>query len=177
MIPRGIYGLMACAGLMSLTGCDLGSGRQPSWAERKAAAERRELWSVEVVGAKTEPAPICTDIAMRIGFVKPAPAMGATPCMRNGKPVETAASYAFRCELGGQEWAVVSYWRGDRNQDFTDMISVSSLDEPDKAYSQTRHYRRLGACPSGWAIGESRDRQGRPINTVESWPAGASAPP
>ncbi len=114
---------------------------------------------------------------MRIGFVRPSPAIGSKPCIRNGKPVERTDNYAFRCDLGGQEWAVVSYWRGDRSQDFTDTISVSSLDAPGTAYSQTLHYRRLGACPSGWSIGESRDRQGRRTMALETLPAGASAPP
>ncbi len=174
----GTCALLVGAGLMALAACDSSAFKPgPSWAERKAAAERRELWSVEVVGGRAQPLPICTDVAMRIGFVRPSPSIGTKPCIRNAKPVERTDNYAFRCELDGQEWAVVSYWSGDRNQDFTDTISVSSLDAPGTAYSQTRHYRRLGACPSGWSIGESRDQQGRHTTSLEAIPAGASAPP
>ncbi len=167
----------AVAGVGALAACGRGPAAGPSWSERQATAEKRELWSMEAEGAKAAPVVVCTDIAMRLGFVKPVPSAGGAPCIRLNRPVERPGSYAFRCQLAGEEWAVVSTWTGDASRDLTVAMSVSSLDNPNVAYAQTRRYRRLGACPAGWSIGESRDRQGRSVSTLMDWPAAASAPP
>ena len=170
--------LAAVAAVLGLAGCERsGQASGQYWRDRKAAAEQLELWSIEVAGSSVPPVRICADVAMRIGFVKPSPAVRDTPCELLGKPVETPSDYVFRCELGGREWAVASHWRGERERDFTDAISVISLDPPPDSYGQTRHYRKLGACPVGWIAGDTIDAQGRRANGLGPWPAAASPPP
>ena len=114
---------------------------------------------------------------MRLGFVRPSPGVGAMPCLMLETPVEVPGRYAFRCQLGDQEWAVTSLWRGDRARDFTDSVFVSSLDAPFRTYAMNRRYRRLGPCPPGWAAGDSLDQQGRRANALQPWPTEASPPP
>jgi len=171
-------GAIPALALLALAACDRsGPGAERTWAERKAAAEQLELWSIEAVGSGVPPARICTDVAMRLGFVKPSPAVGQAPCTLIGKPVQTASNYNFRCELGDREWAVFSYWQGDRSRDFTDAVSVSSLDPPSADYVQTRRFRKLGPCPAGWVAGDAFGQQGRRVSRLGPWPASASPPP
>jgi hypothetical protein len=166
-----VRGSNALIGLLLLAACERGGpSSEQRWLERKAAAEKLELWSIEAVGSKAPPVHICADVAMRIGFVKPSPALGSAPCVLLGEPVERADLYTFRCQLGDDEWAVSSHWQGDRDRDFTDTYEVTSLDTADKTYAQTRRYRRLGRCPSGWTAGDTRDPQGRRVNRLAPWP-------
>jgi hypothetical protein len=175
---RGALALLAAAGVSALAACErTGPATEQYWAQQKAAAERLDLWSMEAVGTGAPPVRVCTDVAIRAGLARPAPAVGDTPCTRLGRPVETDATYAFRCELGDREWAVNSYWNRDRGRDFTVEMTVSSLDDPRVTYAQTRRYRKLGACPAGWVAGDTRDRQGRRLNALEPWPASTSPPP
>jgi hypothetical protein len=170
--------LLAGAAVASLAACGRGgAATERDWAERKAAAEQLELWSIEATGSGAPPVRICTDVAMRGGFVKPSPAVGDAPCTLIGRPVQTASNYNFRCELGFREWAVTSYWQGDRSRDFTDAVLVTSLDPPPGEYAQTRRFRKLGPCPAGWAAGDAFDRQGRRVTGLGPWPATASPPP
>jgi hypothetical protein len=170
--------LLAGAGLACLTACDRsGTATEQYWTQRKAAAERLELWSMEAVGSSAPPVRVCTDAVMRLGLARPAPAVGDKPCTRLGRPVETASTYGFKCELGDQEWAVNAYWHGERDRDFTVEMLVSSLDDPHARYSQTRRYRKLGACPAGWVAGDGWDRQGKRVNALVPWPSSASPPP
>jgi hypothetical protein len=173
--------MLACAwgaAVLALAACGRGGpATMQWWAERKAATQALELWSVEATGPGARPVQVCMDTAMRLGLVKPAPAAGRETCTYLGKPVQAPGRYAFRCSLAGREWAVTSLWRGDRARDFTDSILISSLDPPYATYVWRRRYRRLGACPSGWAAGDSRTADGRRSNALIEWPAEASAPP
>jgi hypothetical protein len=179
LAQRGCIAVQAAvAAVLGLAACERsGTATDQYWQDRKAAAEQLEFWSIEAVGSNAAPVRICTDVAMRIGFVKPSPAVRNTPCILVGRPVETRNDYVFRCELGGREWAVTSHWSGERDRDFTDAMSVASLDPPPDAYGQTRRYRRLGPCPSGWIAGDAADAQGRRVKGLGPWPAAASPPP
>lgn len=137
---------------------------------RQQATDPLELWSVEVVPAQAGwPAvTVCTNQAIRAGFARPLPAVGALQC----DPVEedareTADFYTVRCDLGGRRFGVSAHITGDRARDFTTHYAVTDLDgfrnpvsRSGSEVEQTRRYRQLGACPAGWVAADSTDRHG-----------------
>jgi hypothetical protein len=145
-----------------------GPTRTAELVRRKAALDSPQLWSVEVAPAQVgwPPVQLCTDAAMRAGFQRPDGVVGEQSCL----PIEPARvdgnRLAFRCTLNGQMLGMSSTRVGDLQRDFTTRFEVTNLagflsGRTDATYAQTRRYRRLGACPFGWAVGDYTDRFGR----------------
>ncbi len=146
------------------------------WRQRQAEVEQPQLWTVQALG-KDDPSPrrLCTNVAMRKGFLSPTPALGEQGCARVGPAVSRPGFFGFRCQLAGREWAVTSSWSGDLQRDFTAAYTVSDLDGSRASYAQSRRYRRIGACPEGWSPGDGEDKQGRRVRTLTPWPSEDSA--
>ena len=154
-------------GMLKLAGLDAAPDGE-IWRQRQAAVDPLQLWSIEVVPAQAgwPPAQICTNAWMRTGFARPDGMVGDQSCLAIEDPVVDAGRTAFRCKLNGRTLGISSTVAGDIDRDFTAKFSVTELagflsGRPNSAYEQTRHYRRLGACPSDWAVGEYTDRLGR----------------
>jgi hypothetical protein len=158
--------------LLLLAACsDPGSTRtERFWAARQEAVDPPQLWSVEAVPAQAgwRPVLVCADRAMRQGFARPLPAVGTAQC----DPVEDDARteggvYTVRCDLNGRRFGVSSVVTGDVTRDFVARYQVTDLAgfmaTRTRAASeavQSRRYRKLGACPAGWTIGDRTDRFG-----------------
>jgi hypothetical protein len=144
-----------------------GGGASSFWRERQASGDPPELWSVEAVPQPAGWAPVrlCTDALMRTGFAQPLPLSGPAPCIPVEPPRREGDRYAYRCTLGGAMQGVSSTVRGDPRRDFTATFTITDLSRYMTAgagaeYVQVRRYRRLGACPAGWSVGDHTDRHG-----------------
>jgi len=138
-------------------GCD---GR--SVRERQAEIDPLHLWRVEAVeaGQAGEPVEICADAMVRQGFVLPLPTAGGQACVLEDEPVQHAGYVAARCRIGGQRFGVTSAVSSLSDTDFTVDASIRPIGPGSEGYRQLRRYTRLGACPDGWRIGETRGRDG-----------------
>jgi hypothetical protein len=121
-----------------------------------------QLWRVEAVGAaKSRPIYLCTDQRMREGFVRPVPEINGQPCNVLEPPVVRPGVFVAWCQAGDTRAVASSGIHGDTSREFTVSTDISTrpsnsaLIKPESQFTQTRHYRFVGDCPSGWAIGDS----------------------
>jgi hypothetical protein len=131
---------------------------QPQGAIARNALANASLWLAEVIedGKPIRPAArICADPPLVRAFARPMPVINGRDCPQLGQILERGATYSARCKLDGQIYHVGATIAGDRARDFTVDIAVRRLVKTGPVLEQTRHYRKLDACPSGWAIGTS----------------------
>jgi hypothetical protein len=144
-----------------LGGCDKDVARTESiFLARREAIERPQLWSVQAVGQAGGPIKICTSAQIRTGFIRPTPSLGGQTCRRLGQPVRTAHGWSFRCTFGADTYAVSSAAMGDQTESFQTSFSIMPLQGRGQGVHQTLRYARLGACPTGWEIGQTTDQHG-----------------
>ncbi len=146
-----------CALAASVAGCH---GKQPASNERQtagASAPDGQLWRIEVLsqGKVASQQDICADAALRASFPRPTPELNGKPCLRVGQAVETEATYAVRCNIDNQQYRVGSVTKGDPARDFNVEMSVAAQGRTGASFEQVRHYRLLGACPTGWVIADA----------------------
>lgn len=148
--------LTLCALAAGVTGCQRKTATATPDESRPTGAAAAQLWRIEVVdGGKAAPQDICADEAVRAGFARPTPELNGQACVQVGKAVEADGTYAVRCNIDSQQYRVGSVVKGDPQQDFTVEMSVAPQGRTGPNFEQVRHYRRLGACPNGWIIGNS----------------------
>lgn len=176
--------LLLLAGLTAagLSACDRREAGAPAPAAAPAAApgEETALWRVEVLqdGAVASQLDICADRAVRSSFTRPAPEVDGKPCVRVADPVETAETYSVRCRVDDQLYRVGSTTQGDLAQDFTVEMAVTRQDRDGPMFEQVRRYRRLGACPADWKIGDSAaPGASQVVNTLSGETRAVAAPP
>jgi hypothetical protein len=121
------------------------------------AAPPPQLWSIQVVEEPNpgQPVRLCADDLIRSGFLVRALSIAGQPC------VTASLKLNYRCTLGGRVFGVSTLISGDPGQSFVVRASVTDLDRQTTVYSRALSFRRLGACPRGWAIGDATDQQGR----------------
>jgi len=147
---------LVLAALLGLTACQakpVVSASEPSAAPPSQTA----LWRIEVVdgAAAASPLDICADETVRASFARPSPQVNGQPCLRTKPATTSGQDYGERCRIGNDLFTVRSATKGDRSTDFTVEMAVTPQGHQQPTFQQTRHYRRLGACPSGWRIGEA----------------------
>lgn len=150
--------------LVLLAACGDGPRRAQERArERQAAIDPPELWTVEVVpaAAGVRPIRICTDTRVREGLARPGLTLADGVCQPTGEAVKTADGEIQRCTLNGETWVATFTVAGDRASDFTSTLSAVSVTDDSARFGQVRHFRKLGPCPDGWAIGEATDQSGQ----------------
>jgi hypothetical protein len=123
-----------------------------------------KLWRVEVVGeaaASAKPVFVCADRSVREAFSRALPEVDGQTCNRLERPITGEGQFLVRCGTGAVTMVASSVVRGDPERDFTvnTRISARPADttqgEPRHEFEQTRRYRLAGACPAGWAIGDT----------------------
>ena len=123
-----------------------------------AVSDQTSLWQIDVVqdgGPASPPLRICADLSVKASFERPTPELNGKPCVRVDQPVEADGTYSIRCRIDDQLYRVGAVTKGDRDNDFTVEMAVTRQDRKEPTFEQTRHYRRQGACPPGWQIGDS----------------------
>lgn len=123
----------------------------------QAQRDPPELWRVESLDAQgriSGAIHVCVDQSMRDGFGRADAEIWGRPCLPHRDAVDTPALYAVRCEIDGRRFGLTLNRSGDLRHDFTAAFSLTSLDGVRATAKQVRHFRREGACPSGWIIGD-----------------------
>jgi hypothetical protein len=134
--------------------------RPPSVAATPAAppaANQPQLWSIQVMNGETalSRVDICADAAVRKSFSRPSPEINGRPCVRVKAPYEKAGAYSMKCRMDDHLYRVGSVTSGDTARDFTVAMTAKRQDRKEPIFEQVRRYRLVGACPTGWHIGES----------------------
>lgn len=124
---------------------------------RQAALDPPQLWLAEAFdadGAVAAQVFVCTDLGLREGFARADVVADAGPCLVQGQAVEGPNSYAARCNIGYGRFGLNVHSRGDPKTDVRVRVSLQPTDRAADPISQTRRYRRIGACPVGWGVGD-----------------------
>ena len=154
----------ALVAALLLAACDGGPSTEAALLARQQAVDPPSLWLMEDAqqgahGSVQGAAWVCADTPMRKTFAKINAEVGGAPCADTAPPVLRPGFSAHRCEVGGRRYAVTSQTEGDLERDFRLSVMVTPL-SPDVGPAQiTRHYRRLGACPAGWRVGDVQLRR------------------
>jgi hypothetical protein len=144
---------------MMLTACSeptspAGRGKPPV----PSSPEPPALWSVQTQddqGKVTKTVLICADTSVHRSFSRPLPSPNGKPCRLVAPPVEQGDRFAARCDTGSGHFDIQSVRTGNPDQDFVLRMLIQSDVKGHETLGQTLHYRRVGACPSGWSAGET----------------------
>ena len=154
---------MRCAPLLLaaclLGGCDHAGDTAARMLARQQAVDPPQLWLVEPLdakGAAQGPSYVCADTRMSEGFARTRAEIDGAPCQPTAREVVKPGMAALRCEAGGRSFAFTTASRGDPSRAFELTVAVTPLDRSLGRASRTTRFRRLGACPAGWRIGDER---------------------
>lgn len=152
----------ARAAFVVLTAVAAGGCEPDAIRARQAAIDPLILWRVEALNGEGagQSAQVCADAMVRRGFDLPLPAVNGQACVLEDEPVQNDGYVAARCEIGGRRYGVTAATQGDVARSFTVDASIRAIGTRDGGYRQVRRYTRLGGCPEGWRVGETRDRDG-----------------
>lgn len=153
-------GLAIAAGAFFIHAAAVGAAgpRLSDVLSRQAAVDPPQLWRAAVLdpgGGVRGSVEVCADQTVRSGFTHPLPQINGEMCLQMGKAVDRPGLYATRCIAHGQRFSVNTGWTGDLTRDFTVTFATRPLQMEDPGAVQVTRYRRLGACPAGWRIGQS----------------------
>jgi hypothetical protein len=113
------------------------------------------LWSVTTqVGAKKSVV-LCADSALQAAFVRTMPARDGENCAFVGRPVFNDRSFTALCRVGKTRFAVHAVAQGDLSQNFTVQTDMTAQTNPPQAFTQTLQFKRIGACPADWVVGDT----------------------
>jgi hypothetical protein len=185
MPGRGPLAPILAAGLVALglAACDgRGDGEEARLAARQAAIDPPRMWEAKAVigrGIVMRTVRICADQKLRDSFQRAEPEVNAQPCRTLGPVVAKPGLYALRCAAEGHRFGVTVTTRGDMDRAFEVRYSVAPLDVERGPFIQTVRYRLLGACPTGWHIGDQTevDATGAPIPSAAAGQDVAGARP
>jgi hypothetical protein len=159
---------LALSAALLLAACQRGPSTEAQLTARQQAVDPPSLWLMEDAetggkGAVSGAAFVCADTPMHRTFAKTNPEIGGAPCIETVPPVIRPGFTAHRCEADGRRYAITSQTTGDLDRDFRLTVMVTQLPGgfgADLGPAQTtRHYRRLGACPAGWRVGDLQLRR------------------
>ena len=131
---------------------------------RQEAIDPPQLWRVDALGptgAVKASVFVCADTSVRETFVRARAEVNGEICKDTTPPVLKDNGWALRCQAHGWPFAVSATTLGDPRQDFRLNFGLTQLyyvptaaDPPAMSVRQSRHFRRIGACPAGWRIGD-----------------------
>ncbi len=162
----------AVAVLLCLAACGDGPDRGQALAARQAAVDPPQLWLVQVLGRDgqaTRSVYICADSVLRDGFTRARAEVNGEPCRDTTSPRVQPNGWVLRCTANNRAFGVSSVTVGDLQKDFTLDFALTQIvlfrmkdDAPPQSVRQVRHFRRVGACPAGWRIGDEAKPGRRP---------------
>lgn len=151
--------------LPGLAACDAGRATETQIRVRQQTIDPPQLWLVQVVGDRggaTASVFVCADSSLREAFVRARAEVNGAPCLDTTPPVVRANAWSLRCEAKGEAYAVSTTTYGDLTQDFRLNFALTPIAHVPgvETVRQTERFRRIGACPGGWRIGDQA-RPGR----------------
>ena len=161
--------LALSAAALALGACDDGQRAEQAaarWRAQQARVDPPQLWSAQTVGEAHggRPVLICADSVLRAGFGSVIPSSGEVLCARDTAGAAASAPPAvYRCSLGGVKYAVATATTGDLARDFEARSSITRRDGV-TVYARTLRFRRVGACPAGWNVGDTTNQKGEHVS-------------
>jgi hypothetical protein len=151
--------------LTGLAACDAGRATETQIRARQQAIDPPQLWLVQVGGerrAGTASVFVCADSSLREAFVRARAEVNGAPCLDTTPPLARGNAWSLRCEAKGEAYAVSTTTLGDLTQDFRLDFALTPIEHIPgvETVRQTERFRRMGACPDGWRIGDQA-RPGR----------------
>jgi hypothetical protein len=159
-----IAGLAALL-LLSLTACDGAQNAQAQAVEPPPPAGVSQLWQVDELGAGGKPQATmlaCVDDELRKQFLMTKTRVNGGGCIDITQPVEKSRGWALRCQMQGRWFTISSSATGDETHDFRLDVAMTPVFPDLGTAHQIRRFRRLGACPPGWRIGDQARPGDRP---------------
>jgi len=156
--------------LTGLAACDAGRATETQIRARQQTIDPPQLWLVQVVGdrgAATASVFVCADSSLREAFVRARAEVNGAPCRDTTPPTARGNAWSLRCEAKGEAYAVSTATYGDLTQDFRLNFALTPIAQLPgvETVRQTERFRRMGACPDGWRIGDQA-RPGRKPHKV-----------
>jgi len=170
-------GVLAIAAMFALAAGIVAAGARVPDTEtrilaRQQAIDPPQLWLVDALGddgAVTGSVFVCADTPLRETFLRTRAEVNGTLCRDTTSPVVKPNGWALSCVANGQPFAVSAATFGDPQRDFRVDFALTPLKyvyPPPVRWPATvrqlRHFRRVGACPSGWRIGDQAKPGRRP---------------
>jgi hypothetical protein len=118
-----------------------------------------------VIGANGKPDATmlaCVDDALREQFLLTRAKINGRKCMDITPPGQKARGWTLRCQTGGRWFNLSSSATGDETHDFRLDVAMTPVFPELGTMRQVRRFRRLGACPPGWRIGDQAKPGERP---------------
>jgi hypothetical protein len=151
--------------LLNLTACDVAQSQQPQAAAPDVPAGPSQLWQVDVIGAGGKPeatALACVDDELRKQFLQTRARVNGRGCVDITPPNEKSRGWTLRCQAQGRWFTISSSATGDETHDFRLDVAMTPVFPELGTAHQIRRFRRLGACPAGWRIGDQAKPGERP---------------
>jgi len=145
---------------LALAACQARPDTEARLLARQQAVDPPRLWRMDALaqdGRKGGVRFVCADTPLRQTFTQLAGEVEGVPCRVTAGPVVKRGFFALRCEEGGRTYAMASQTAGDPERDFTLIVSVTPLGGGVGPARAVRRFRRLGACPRGWRVGDQAD--------------------
>ena len=160
------------AAAIVLAGCGA-EDRQSRIQAAQAAVDPPALWLAQADDAGKQQLYVCADSVMRDGFRRANAEINGRACSPFKDGVDRPGLYATRCELDGRRFGLTVTQDGDPQRDFTVRFALAALDGSGVQATQARRFRKVGACPAGWGIGDQARPGGRPgVNALSgTWGA------
>jgi hypothetical protein len=150
---------------MGLAACDAGQNPEAQ-AVAQPTGGPSQLWQVDVIGESGKPEATmlaCVDDALREQFLLTRAKVNGRNCFDITPPVEKSRGWALRCQTQGRWFEISSSSTGDETHDFRLDVAMTPVFPELGTVRQVRRFRRLGACPAGWRIGDQAKPGERPI--------------
>jgi len=161
--------------LLSLTACEAGQTAQAQAAAPQTPGGPSQLWQVDVLGAGGKPETTqlaCVDDALREQFMLTRAKVNGRACYDITPTTERSRGWSLRCQTQGRWVTISSSATGDETHDFRLDVAMTPVFPDLGTMHQVRRFRRLGACPAGWRIGDQAKPGERPARRTSAPSAG-----
>jgi hypothetical protein len=150
---------------VALAACRGGPDTESRLLARQQTLDPPALWLLEdfdAAGRRQSAAFACADGPMRQTFARIHAEVAGTPCRDISLPVVRPGLTTERCEVDGHIYVFTTQAAGDQAQDFRLTVTVTPIGGESGLGRETRHYRRMGACPAGWRVGDEANALAKP---------------
>jgi hypothetical protein len=163
----------AAALVMGLAACHAAPATADRLIARQKAIDPPQLWLAQVLGeAGTVKGSVfvCADTALREGFTRARAEIDGHPCVDSTSWRVKPNGWTLRCNASGRQWSESSVTVGDLQQDFVVDFALTESwvfnNDTPQSVRQMRRYRHIGACPTGWRIGDQAKPGRRPHSAI-----------
>jgi len=165
------------AGLVvGLVACQAEPSSTDQLIAQQTAIDPPQLWLAQVIGEAGKVKGqvfVCADSPMREAFVRARAQVNGRPCLDATSARVKPNGWTLRCTVGRRVFGESAVTLGDLQKDFVVNFALTELNyapgppvSPLQSVRQVRRFRHIGACPSGWRIGDQARPGRRPHRAI-----------